>query len=83
QFRKMRLRSGRSRIHERGPFAREPIVADKMVIEYVGQNIRQAVADTRKKRHAREGIGSSYPFRIDHDTVIDATERGNLARSIH
>lgn len=41
QFRKKRLRFGRSRIHEWGLFAMEAIAADEMVIEYVGQNIRQ------------------------------------------
>ncbi|NXA30408.1 SET1A methyltransferase, partial [Ibidorhyncha struthersii] len=41
KFRKKRLRFGRSRIHEWGLFAMEPIAADEMVIEYVGQNIRQ------------------------------------------
>lgn len=41
QFRKKKLRFGRSRIHEWGLFAMEPIAADEMVIEYVGQNIRQ------------------------------------------
>lgn len=43
QFRKKRLRFGRSRIHEWGLFAMEPIAADEMVIEYVGQNIRQVL----------------------------------------
>ncbi|KAK2097911.1 Histone-lysine N-methyltransferase setd1a [Saguinus oedipus] len=41
KFRKKKLRFGRSRIHEWGLFAMEPIAADEMVIEYVGQNIRQ------------------------------------------
>lgn len=41
QFRKKKLRFGRSRIHEWGLFAMEAIAADEMVIEYVGQNIRQ------------------------------------------
>ncbi|NXO76576.1 SET1A methyltransferase, partial [Sitta europaea] len=77
QFRKKRLRFGRSRIHEWGLFAMEPIAADEMVIEYVGQNIRQ-VSDPRA-----EGIGSSYLFRVDHDTIIDATKCGNLARFIN
>ncbi|NXY57700.1 SET1A methyltransferase, partial [Callaeas wilsoni] len=83
QFRKKRLRFGRSRIHEWGLFAMEPIAADEMVIEYVGQNIRQVVADMREKRYAQEGIGSSYLFRVDHDTIIDATKCGNLARFIN
>lgn len=43
QFRKKKLRFGRSRIHEWGLFAMEPIAADEMVIEYVGQNIRQVL----------------------------------------
>ncbi|XP_062840971.1 histone-lysine N-methyltransferase SETD1A [Trichomycterus rosablanca] len=83
KFRKKKLRFGRSRIHEWGLFAMEPIAADEMVIEYVGQNIRQMVADTREKRYAQEGIGSSYLFRVDHDTIIDATKCGNLARFIN
>ncbi|XP_033930024.1 histone-lysine N-methyltransferase SETD1A-like, partial [Melopsittacus undulatus] len=83
KFRKKRLRFGRSRIHEWGLFAMEPIAADEMVIEYVGQNIRQVVADMREKRYAQEGIGSSYLFRVDQDTIIDATKCGNLARFIN
>ncbi|MBN3309580.1 SET1A methyltransferase, partial [Amia calva] len=83
KFRKKKLRFGRSRIHEWGLFAMEPIAADEMVIEYVGQNIRQVVADMREKRYAQEGIGSSYLFRVDHDTIIDATKCGNLARFIN
>lgn len=83
KFRKKKLRFGRSRIHEWGLFAMEPIAADEMVIEYVGQNIRQMVADMREKRYVQEGIGSSYLFRVDHDTIIDATKCGNLARFIN
>ncbi|KAK6312040.1 hypothetical protein J4Q44_G00177040 [Coregonus suidteri] len=79
KFRKKKLRFGRSRIHEWGLFTMEPIAADEMVIEYVGQNIRQMVADNREKRYAQQGIGSSYLFRVDHDTIIDATKLGNLA----
>ncbi|XP_028310215.1 histone-lysine N-methyltransferase SETD1A [Gouania willdenowi] len=83
KFRKKKLRFGRSRIHEWGLFAMEPIAADEMVIEYVGQNIRQMVADNREKRYTQQGIGSSYLFRVDHDTIIDATKCGNLARFIN
>ncbi|XP_036794683.1 histone-lysine N-methyltransferase SETD1A isoform X2 [Oncorhynchus mykiss] len=83
KFRKKKLRFGRSRIHEWGLFTMEPIAADEMVIEYVGQNIRQMVADNREKRYAQQGIGSSYLFRVDHDTIIDATKLGNLARFIN
>lgn len=41
QFRKKKLRFGKSRIHDWGLFAEEPIAADEMIIEYVGQSIRQ------------------------------------------
>ena len=43
----------------------------------------QVVADMREKRYAQQGIGSSYLFRVDHDTIIDATKCGNLARFIN
>lgn len=41
QFRKKKIRFCKSHIHDWGLFAMEPIAADEMVIEYVGQNIRQ------------------------------------------
>ncbi len=54
-----------------------------MVIEYVGQMIRQSVADLREKRYEALGIGSSYLFRVDADAIVDATKYGNLARFIN
>ncbi|XP_027133714.1 histone-lysine N-methyltransferase SETD1B-A [Larimichthys crocea] len=83
KFRKKRICFSRSHIHEWGLFAMEPIAADEMVIEYVGQIIRQVIADTREQRYEEEGIGSSYMFRVDQDTIIDATKCGNLARFIN
>ncbi|XP_062418405.1 histone-lysine N-methyltransferase SETD1B-A-like [Pungitius pungitius] len=83
KFRKKRIRFSRSHIHEWGLFAMEPIAADEMVIEYVGQIIRQGIADMREQRYEEEGIGSSYLFRVDQDTIIDATKYGNLARFIN
>ncbi|KAJ3039144.1 histone methyltransferase set1 [Rhizophlyctis rosea] len=50
-----------------------------MVIEYMGETIRREVADHREKNYEKGGIGSSYLFRIDDDTIIDATQIGNLA----
>ncbi len=78
--RKKVLRFSRSAIHDWGLFAAEHIAADDMVIEYVGEVIRQAVADERERRYTKLGMGSSYLFRIDETTVIDATCRGNIAR---
>lgn len=61
----------------------ENIAADEMVIEYVGEVVRQAVADERERKYEAKGIGSSYLFRVDHDYIIDATKQGNLARFIN
>lgn len=81
--RKKQLRFAKSPIHDWGLFAQERIDANDMVIEYVGEVIRQKVADHREKAYERCGIGSSYLFRVDDDTVIDATKKGSVARFIN
>lgn len=83
KFRKKHLKFAKSAIHEWGLFAMEPIAADEMVIEYVGQMVRPSVADLRESKYEADGIGSSYLFRIDLETIIDATKCGNLARFIN
>lgn len=83
KFRKKQLKFAKSAIHDWGLFAMEPIAADEMVIEYVGQMVRPIVADLREMQYEATGIGSSYLFRIDLDTIIDATKCGNLARFIN
>jgi [histone H3]-lysine4 N-trimethyltransferase SETD1 len=83
KFRKKQLKFAKSAIHDWGLFAMEPIAADEMVIEYVGQMIRPVVADLRENKYEAIGIGSSYLFRIDLETIIDATKCGNLARFIN
>ena len=54
-----------------------------MVIEYVGEIVRSVIADAREKHYEKTGIGSSYLFRLDAETVIDATKVGNNARFIN
>lgn len=83
KFRKKQLKFAKSAIHDWGLFAMEPIAADEMVIEYVGQMVRPSVADSREAKYEAIGIGSSYLFRIDMETIIDATKCGNLARFIN
>jgi hypothetical protein len=78
QTRKKHLRFARSPIHDWGLYAMERISRGEMVIEYVGEIIRAQVADKREKAYERQGIGSSYLFRIDEDLVVDATKKGNL-----
>lgn len=83
QTRKKHLRFARSPIHDWGLYAMEKISKGEMVIEYVGEVIRAQVAEKREKTYERQGIGSSYLFRIDEDLVVDATKKGNLGRLIN
>lgn len=83
KFRKKMIKFARSRIHGWGLYAMETIAQDEMIVEYIGQKIRSLVADEREKAYERRGIGSSYLFRIDEQSVIDATRRGNFARFIN
>ena len=77
------VRFDRSPIHNWGLFAEEPIAANDMIIEYVGEKIRQAVADRREVAYTKQGIGSSYLFRLDDYYLIDATKKGGIARFIN
>eukprot|EP00002_Diphylleia_rotans_P030848 TRINITY_DN6382_c0_g1_i2.p1 TRINITY_DN6382_c0_g1~~TRINITY_DN6382_c0_g1_i2.p1 ORF type:complete len:1204 (+),score=171.94 TRINITY_DN6382_c0_g1_i2:45-3656(+) len=71
----------RSSIHNYGLFALEAINQNEMVIEYIGEIVRERVADIREIRYQMDG--GSYMFRIDRNHVIDATYKGNLARFIN
>jgi histone-lysine N-methyltransferase SETD1 len=81
--RKKPVRFDRSAIHNWGLYAMENIPQNDMIIEYVGEKVRQEVANLRENRYLKSGIGSSYLFRIDENTVIDATKRGGIARFIN
>ncbi|KAI3992108.1 hypothetical protein MKX01_014999 [Papaver californicum] len=81
--RKKRLRFQRSKIHDWGLVALEPIEAEDFVIEYVGELIRPQISDIRERHYEKMGIGSSYLFRLDDGYVVDATKRGGIARFIN
>ena len=81
--RKKLVKFDRSAIHGWGLYAEENIAQTDMIIEYVGEKVRQAVANVRELRYQKQGMGSSYLFRIDDDTVIDATKKGGIARFIN
>jgi histone-lysine N-methyltransferase SETD1 len=81
--RKKLVSVARSAIHNWGLFASEDIPKDEMIIEYVGELVRPAVAKSRERRYLESGIGSSYLFKLDEDTIIDATKKGCAARRIN
>ena len=41
------------------------------------------MADKRELLYVKQKIGSDYMFRVDADTVIDATKRGSMARFLN
>nr|ODN93927.1 hypothetical protein L203_00095 [Cryptococcus depauperatus CBS 7841] len=83
RIRKKQLKFARSAIEGYGLYAMETIHAGEMVCEYVGDLIRATVADVREQRYMKQGIGSSYLFRIDNDMVCDATFKGSVSRLIN
>ncbi|KAJ2001676.1 6-phosphofructo-2-kinase [Coemansia thaxteri] len=83
ESRTKRLRFSKSAIHDWGLFASETIFQGEFVIEYIGERIRASLADLREEQYEREGIGSSYLFRVDDEIVIDATKCGNVARFVN
>lgn len=77
------LRFGKSIIHGWGVFTDEEINSGDLIVEYRGVLIGHAVADRREIEYENAKIGSDYMFRIDSETVCDATHHGCVARFIN
>ncbi|PRP78367.1 histone-lysine N-methyltransferase MLL [Planoprotostelium fungivorum] len=76
------LRVVPSPVAQMGVFTTRPIAEGEMIIEYVGEIIRQHVADEREKMYNSKGLGC-YMFRLNDYHIIDATVKGNKARFVN
>ncbi|KYR01218.1 hypothetical protein DLAC_02336 [Tieghemostelium lacteum] len=71
-----------SSIHSYGGFAKRDLKDGDFITEYIGEIIRQKIADIREKQYQDKGI-DCFMFRVDSDCIVDATKRGNRARFIN
>lgn len=75
-----RLVARRSHIHGWGLFTKTEVLKYDPIVEYMGEIIRQRVADKRETAYELSGEGSCFMFRLDMNRIIDATKIGCMAR---
>ncbi len=63
-------------------YAARDLEKNTMIIEYIGELIRNEVANRREKVYSEQNRGI-YMFRLNDDLVVDATISGGLARYIN
>jgi SET domain-containing protein len=72
----------RSRIAGRGAFATRDIEKGERLVEYLGERVSHAVADSRYDDHA-DDAHHTFLFAVNRSVVIDAYVDGNDARFIN
>jgi len=72
----------KSEIQGLGLYAGRDLEKNTMIIEYIGELIRNEVANRREKLYEAQNRGI-YMFRLNDDHVVDATISGGLARYIN
>jgi SET domain-containing protein len=72
----------KSKIAGRGAFATRDIEKGERIVEYLGERVSHAVADTRYDDHADEAH-HTFLFSVNRSVVIDAYVNGNDARFIN
>lgn len=75
-----RLAARRSHIHGWGLFTKRDVAKDGMIVEYVGEIVRQCIGDKREREYEKSNVGSCYMFRLDLQRIVDATRIGCMAR---
>jgi SET domain-containing protein len=71
-----------SKIAGKGAFATRAIRKGERIVEYLGERVSHAVADSRYDDHAG-GAHHTFLFTVSRKVVIDATVDGNEARFIN
>ncbi|CAA7408044.1 unnamed protein product [Spirodela intermedia] len=77
----------KSRIHALGLYTSQFIPRGAMVVEYVGEIVGLRVADKREIEYQSgkklQYKSACYFFRIDKESIIDATRKGGIARFVN
>jgi len=76
------FRIRKSTIHGWGAYATRRIRKGQRIIEYIGQRISHAEAESRYDEDAMEHP-TTYLFTVDENVVIDSTRWGNRAKYIN
>lgn len=72
----------RSRIAGQGVYTTQAISKGTLLLEYMGEVVRQSVADIRERAYQQCGLGT-YFFAMSTELSVDATWKGNIARFIN